>query len=168
MFMSYWPVWWMKPRALMKQINKLGMWTGESGREGLTKLSLPFLVLNLKKKTSWYNRYRGAKHISEKENAAFSMSLSRRWQQESFTHQAYLLGVKGREVGFIDPEKLLNCCSGWAGACPWPPLQLTIYTIFKYMDLMPSVTQDQNVKNMIKFRPEQNFCDWRLWGREQI
>ena len=23
----------------MKQINKLGMWTGESGREGLTKLS---------------------------------------------------------------------------------------------------------------------------------
>ena len=29
----------MKPRALMKQINKLGMWTGESGREGLTKLS---------------------------------------------------------------------------------------------------------------------------------
>ena len=23
----------------MKQINKLGMWSGESGREGLTKLS---------------------------------------------------------------------------------------------------------------------------------
>ena len=50
MRMRYWPVGWMKPRALMKQINKLGMWTGESGREGLTKLSLPFLVLNLKKK----------------------------------------------------------------------------------------------------------------------
>ena len=39
MLMRYWPVGWMKPRALMKQINKLGMWSGESGREGLTKLS---------------------------------------------------------------------------------------------------------------------------------
>ena len=65
----------------------------------------------------------------------------------------------GKKEGFIDPEKLLNCCSGWAGACLWPPLQLTIYTIFNCMDLLQMVTQDQNFKNMIKFRPEQNFCD---------
>ena len=39
MLMRYRPVGWMKPRALMNQINKLGMWTGESGREGLAKHS---------------------------------------------------------------------------------------------------------------------------------
>ena len=65
------------------------MWSGESGS------SLPFLS----EETSWNTQHRGAKHISEKENAAFSMSLSRRRQQESSTHQAYLLGVKGREAG---------------------------------------------------------------------
>ena len=97
MFMSYWPVWWMKPRALMNQINELGMWSGESGREGLTKFS-PISSIE-SEETSWCTQHRGAKHISEKENAAFSMSLSRRRQQESSTHQAYLLGVKGREEG---------------------------------------------------------------------
>ena len=52
----------------------------------------------------------------------------------------------GQKEGFIDPEKLLNCCSGWAGACLWPPLQLTIYTILNCMDLLQMVTQDRNVK----------------------
>ena len=170
MLMRYWPVGWMKPRALMKQINKLGMWTGESGREGLTKF-YPISSIDSEKNIMIYSTSRCQTYIWKRKFCFQYVVIEAQTAGKLHSSGLSAGGQReggGKKEGFIDPEKLLNCCSGWAGACLWPPLQLTIYTIFNYTDLMPSVTQDQNVKNMIKFRPEQNFCDWRLWGREQI